>query len=107
MVNNKTINNLKKLIEEYNFKGGNKYTLIILFGLLGDFDSIEYSINLKKFVESNQNNNLNIFALAIGNEKGKEKFCNFTGFPKENLKVPKLNYPLVMKLKRQITTLKL
>ena len=30
MVNNKTINNLKKLIEEYNFKGGNKYTLIII-----------------------------------------------------------------------------
>ena len=86
MVNNKTRENLIKLIEEYNFKGGRKYTLIVLFGLLGDFDSIEYSINLKKFIESNHNN-LNTFALAIGNEKGKEKFCNFTGFPKENLKV--------------------
>ena len=76
MVNNKTINNLKKLIEEYNFKGGNKYTLIILFGLLGDFDSIEYSINLKKFIESNHNN-LNTFALAIGNEKANViDYCN-------------------------------
>ena len=87
MVSNKNRNNLKKIIEEYNFQGEKKYTLIVLFGLLGDFDSIEYSINLKKFIESNQNNNLNIFALAIGNEKGKEKFCNFTGFTKENLKV--------------------
>ncbi len=87
MVSDETKKNLNKLIEEYFFKGENRYTLIVILGLLGDFDSIEYSINLKKFIESNPNNNLNIFALAIGNDKGKEKFCNFTGFPKENLKV--------------------
>ena len=29
--------------------------------------------------------NLDIFAIAIGNQKGKEKFCKFTGFRKENL----------------------
>ena len=79
--------NLKKLIDEYNIKGEGKYTLIVLFGLLGDFDSIEYAINLKKFIQSNQKDDLNIFALAIGKEKGKEKFCNFTGFPKEKLEV--------------------
>ena len=29
--------------------------------------------------------NLDIFAIAIGNQNGKEKFCKFTGFYKENL----------------------
>ena len=80
-------NNLNKIIDEFNFKKENDYSLFVIFGLLGDFDSIEYAINLKKFIESNPNNNLDIFALAIGREIGKEKFCDFTGFPKENLKV--------------------
>ena len=79
--------NLIKLIEKFNFKKNKKYNLIVLFGLLGDFDSIEYAINLKKYLERNQKKNLDIFAIAIGNENGKEKFCNFTGFPKKNLKV--------------------
>ena len=78
---------IKKIVDKYNFTGKNKYTLIVLFGLLGDFDSIEYAINLKNFIRNNKKIDLNIFALAIGEEKGKEKFCNFTGFPKENLEV--------------------
>ena len=78
---------INNLIKEFNFKGGKKYKLIVLFGLLGDFDSIEYAINLKKFIDNNQDKNLDIFAIAIGNKNGKEKFSNFTGFPKEKLKV--------------------
>ena len=80
-------NDLDNLIEDFNFKGDKKFKLIILFGLLGDFDSFEYAINLKNFIDNQQNKNLDIFALAIGNQKGKEKFCNFTGFQKDNLKV--------------------
>ena len=82
---NKLQNDIKSLIEEFNFKGNKHYKLIILFGLLGDFDSFEYAINLKKFIDHNQDKNLDIFAIAIGNQNGKEKFCNFTGFRKENL----------------------
>jgi len=52
---------------------------------LGDFDSFEYAINLKSFIDNNQDKNLDIFAIAIGNQKGKEKFCKFTGFHKENV----------------------
>ena len=78
-------NNLKNLIEEFNFYGHKKFKLIVLFGLLGDFDSFEYAINLKSFIDKNQDKNLDIFAIAIGNQNGKEKFCNFTGFRKENL----------------------
>ena len=78
-------NNIKNLVEEFNFNGQKNFKLIVLFGLLGDFDSFEYAINLKNFIDHNQYKNLDIFAIAIGNENGKEKFCNFTGFRKENL----------------------
>ena len=78
---------LETLIENFNFSGSKKYKLIVLFGLLGDFDSFEYAINLKKFINNNQNNNVDVFAVAIGNEVGKDKFCDFTGFSKKNLRV--------------------
>ena len=80
-------NNLDKLIKDFNFSGSKKYKLVVLLGLLGDFDSFEYAINLKNFINHNQNKKIDIFAIAIGNEIGKNKFCNFTGFPKKNLEV--------------------
>jgi len=85
-MNSKTFDsNLNKIIDEYKFNGQKKFKLIVLFGLLGDFDSFEYAINLKSFIDKNQDKNLDIFAIAIGNQNGKEKFCKFTGFHKENL----------------------
>ncbi len=74
-----------KLVEKYNIKGEKKFKLIVLFGLLGDFDSFEYAINLKNFIDNDQDKNLDIFAIAIGDKIGKQKFCKFTGFRKENL----------------------
>ena len=78
-------NNIKNLVEKFNFYGSKKYKLIILFGLLGDFDSFEYAINLKDFIDNHEDKNLDIFAIAIGNQIGKKKFCKFTGFPAKNL----------------------
>jgi len=86
-VTDKFQNDIKNLIEEFNFNGDKKFKLIILFGLLGDFDSFEYAINLKSFIDNNQDEDLDIFAIAIGNQNGKEKFCKFTGFSEENLMV--------------------
>ena len=86
LTNNQKIN-LLNLIKDFNFSGVKKNKLIVLFGLLGDFDSFEYALNLKDFIKRDQNKNLDIFAIAIGNEKGKEKFCNFTGFPNKNLEI--------------------
>ena len=76
---------INDLVDEFNFKGEKKFKLLVLFGLLGDFDSFEYVINLQNFIDNHQNTNLDIFAIAIGTKKGKEKFCNFTGFSEENL----------------------
>ena len=78
-------NNIKNLVEEFNFNGLKKFKLIVLFGLLGDFDSFEYAINLKNFIDNQQDKNLDIFAIGIGNQNGKQKFCKFTGFQEENL----------------------
>jgi len=84
-VTDKFQNDIKNLIEEFNFNGNKKFKLIFLFGLLGDFDSFEYAINLKSFIEKNEDKNLDIFTIDIGTKKGKEKFCNFTGFSEKNL----------------------
>ena len=78
-------NDINYLVEKFNLKGKKRYKLIVLFGLLGDFDSFEYAINLQNFINNNKDTNLDIFAIAIGKQKGKEKFCNFTGFSEENL----------------------
>ena len=80
-------NLLTNLANDFHFDSLKKNKLIAFVGLLGDFDSFEYAINLRKFTNSNNLENLDIFLIAIGNEKGKEKFCKFTGFPKNNLKV--------------------
>ncbi len=82
---NKFQNDINVLVEDFNFKGEKRFKLIVLFGLLGDFDSFEYAINLQNFIDNQQDTNLDIFAIAIGTQKGKEKFCNFTGFSKKNL----------------------
>ena len=73
-------NEINNLLEALNFKSEKKFKLIVLFGLLGDFDSFEYAINLKNFIDNHQDKNLDIFAIAIGNQNGKQKFCKFTGF---------------------------
>ena len=85
-------NLLTNLINDFHSEKVNKFKLVVFVGLLGDFDSFEYAINLSNFITSNINNNLDIFFIAIGNEKGKEKFCKYTGFPKNNLKVVSDNH---------------
>jgi len=84
-VTDKFQNDINDLVEEFNFKGEKRFKLIVLFGLLGDFDTFEYAINLQNFIDNQKDTNLDIFTIAIGSQKGKEKFCNFTGFSEENL----------------------
>ena len=91
MTNLELKNLLTNLINEFHFKKLNSRKLIVFVGLLGDFDSFEYAINLRKFINSNNLENLDIFFIGIGNEKGKERFCKYTGFPEACLKVVKNN----------------
>tara|TARA_Y100000589_G_scaffold315294_1_gene338681 strand:+ start:61 stop:801 length:741 start_codon:yes stop_codon:yes gene_type:complete len=82
----------KDLLKQFKFETTKKYKLLILMGLLGDFDSIEYAINLSKFIKENKfSADLDIFAIAIGKERGKDKFCKFTGFSEKNLRTVENN----------------
>ena len=79
---------LAKLLENIDFQKSKNYKLIVLTGLLGDFDSFEYAIALSKYLKSkNCINNLDIYFVAIGNKSGAKKFCTFTGFPKNKIRV--------------------
>ena len=84
-------NLLTSLTKDFHFENSKKIKLIAFVGLLGDFDSFEYAINLRKYAVSNNLENLDIFFIAIGSDKGKEKFCKYTGFSEKNLKVVKNN----------------
>ena len=84
--------NLNDLLVKFDFKGEQETKLIIFMGLLGDFDSIEYAKNISKFLSSKTNErSIDVFILAIGNFRGKKKFCEFTGFPEDNLQVVQHN----------------
>ena len=87
MTKNDVKNLLLNLVNDFQFEKQHKNKLIVFLGLLGDFDSFEYALNLGEFLKSTKFINFDIFFIAIGNEKGREKFCKFTGLPKENLKV--------------------
>ena len=63
MLSTKQKNNLNKIIKDFNFSGSKKYKLIVLLGLLGDFDSFEYAINLKNFIKNNPNNDIVLLGL--------------------------------------------
>ena len=83
---------VKDLFNQFNFETSKKYKLLVFMGLLGDFDSIEYAINLSKFSkESKFSKDLDVFIIAIGGEIGKDKFCKFTGFSEKNLRTVENN----------------
>ena len=87
MTSSELKNLLSNLANDFHFENSRTNKLIAFVGLLGDFDSFEYAINLVNFQIKNDIKNLDIYLIAIGEENGKEKFCNYTNFPKENLKV--------------------
>ena len=64
-----------------------KKTLFIVLGLLGDFDSFEYIQFLIPFLEPLNKSNINLMVVGIGSEDSKDKFCKYTKFPKQNLRV--------------------
>ena len=73
-------NDINDLVEEFNFKGDKRYKLIVLFGLLGDFDSFEYAINLQNFINNNQDTNLDIFPLLSVAKREKKNSVTLLAF---------------------------
>ena len=80
-------NQLNNLLNKFDFQTEKDFKLVVFLGLLGDFDSFEYAINLNKILELGNLKKLDILFIAIGNEIGKKKFCDYTKFPAKYLKV--------------------
>ena len=61
--------------------------LVLLLPQLGDFDSLEYAQALVPALPQLAAAQLELLAIGIGNAGGADRFCRFTGFPRERLLV--------------------
>ena len=59
-------------------------TLVLLWSQLGDFDNLEYAWWLQRS-EKLQAKQITVKAIGIGDRNSGSKFCQYTGFPEENL----------------------
>lgn len=67
--------------------GSGQRRLVVLLPQLGDFDSLEYAQALTPALPQLQAAGIALLAIGIGDEAGAERFCRFTGFPRERLQV--------------------
>ena len=61
--------------------------LVLLLPQLGDFDSLEYAQALVPALPQLAAAGLELLAIGIGNAAGADRFCRFTGLPRERLLV--------------------
>jgi hypothetical protein len=61
--------------------------LVLLLSQLGDFDSLEYAQALAPVLPQLQAAGIHTQAIAIGNAAGADRFCGYTGFPRQALEV--------------------
>ena len=61
--------------------------LAVVMGQLGDFDSLEYAQALVPRLDSLRSQGVTVQVFAIGDAAGADRFCGFTGFPRQQLQV--------------------
>ncbi|WP_087068568.1 AhpC/TSA family protein [Cyanobium sp. NIES-981] len=61
--------------------GAGQRRLVLLWGQLGDFDSLEYAQALAGARSRLERAGIQVLAFGIGNEAGRQRFCAFTGLP--------------------------
>ena len=67
--------------------GPGRRRLVVLLPQLGDFDSLEYAQALAGALPQLEAAGIALLAIGIGNQESRERFCAFTGFPRERLLV--------------------
>ena len=65
--------------------GAEAKRLVIVMGQLGDFDSMEYAQALVSRLTDLAAAGITLQAIAIGDQAGAERFCDYTGFPPQAL----------------------
>ena len=78
---------LFSVLDELNIKRTKQKLFCIFFGILGDFDSIEYGLNIMKDFDRIINNGYEIIIIAIGTKECKKRFSSYTGLPVDLIKV--------------------
>jgi hypothetical protein len=61
--------------------------LVVLLSQLGDFDSLEYAQALVQALPRLEAAGMALQAIGIGDATGADRFCAYTGFPRELLQV--------------------
>ena len=61
--------------------------LVLLLPQLGDFDSLEYAQAIVPALPQLAEAAIELLAIGIGDPAGADRFCRFTGFPRERLLV--------------------
>ena len=67
--------------------GRGRRRLVVLLSQLGDFDSLEYAQALAAALPRLEAAGIALLAIGIGDGPGAERFCAFTGIPRERLQV--------------------
>ena len=68
-------------------QGQGKRRLVVVLSQLGDFDSLEYAQALVPVLPRLATAGIELLAIAIGDDAGADRFCHYTGFPRERLLV--------------------
>ena len=76
---------LQRLRQTPGLEGGRR--LVLLLSQLGDFDSMEYAQALVPVLPQLEAAGISTLAIAIGDDPGADRFCRYTGFPREALQV--------------------
>lgn len=79
---------IERISQIQNMTIGNK-RLIIILGLLGDFDSLEYIQALKDSMPVLESSNIKLTIIGIGNESSRNKFSKFIGITTEFIELEK------------------
>ena len=77
---------LKRLAPVEGMEPGNR-RLVLVFGQLGDFDSIEYAQALVPLLPVLHQSGLNLLLIGIGDQGSADRFCSYTKLPRTHLQV--------------------
>lgn len=64
-----------------------KWTLLLVWPQLGDFDPLEYAWWIEHDRPQLESANIQVRAVGIGDRTTGEKFCHYTGFPAQHLHI--------------------